>query len=89
MFKPFHDTSQDEADANTAHGEIREAQDAGTNRWVLAVDYHRNREFKSQQAGRIIEQTFAFEQVNDTLWQPDALGDGRGGNRVCCGYGGA
>ena len=52
----------------------------------LPLDHDGCGELKSEQAGRVVDETLSFENVDDAARQPDAPGNGSCGNGVCRGH---
>ena len=53
------------------------------------MDDERDGELKSEQAGSVVNETLPFEDIHDAAGQPDAPGDGSGGDGVGGGDDGA
>ena len=58
-------------------------------RRCLLMDHEGCGELKSEQAGGVVDEALAFEDVDDAAGQPDAPGDGSGGDGVGGGDDGA
>jgi hypothetical protein len=82
VFEPFDEAGDDQADGDAGSHEIGEASDRGQNCGILAVDDHGGGEFESEEAGGIVEEAFAFENVHDAFGKADAFRDGGGGDSV-------
>src|SRR6266478_3361605 len=80
--EPFHNQTEDQADTETDGNQIGEAQSALRDGRGAALDDHGDGEFESEEAGGIVDEAFAFEDVHDPLRQAEALGDGGGGDGV-------
>ncbi len=89
MFEPLRKARENQTHHHADGDEISETADSGAKGRVLAVHHHGSREFQSEQSGGVVEQTLAFENVDDALRQADALGDGGGGDGVGGGNHGA
>ena len=83
------DPADEQAQCNAAGGEPGEGQDAARHSRHLLVDHNGGGELKSEQAGSVVDEALSFENVHDAARQPDAPGDGSGGNGVCRGDNGA
>jgi hypothetical protein len=63
----LNDDGDNQADGHADADEISQAKETFSKRGSLAADHHGNAEFQSEQAGGIIDQAFAFEDVDDAL----------------------
>ena len=70
------------AGAETRGDQVGEAQHAGSHgRRGPFVD-HGDAELESQQAGGVVDQALAFEQIDDAPGKSDLRRDGGGGHRI-------
>ena len=89
MFEPHIDRADGHADEHAADGEPGELEEAAGEGGGGALDDHFDAELKGEQAGGVVEEAFAFEQVDDALGHADAAGDGGCGHGVGGGDDGA
>lgn len=74
--------TDEKADNGSTDEEPDEAKKAGTDCGRVAVDDHVDAELEGEQAGGVVEEAFAFKEVDNALGHADLLGDGGGGDGV-------
>src|SRR3982751_180418 len=84
----MNDLAHDQADYNSHNNQIGKAQEPRADGWCLTSNQQRNAKFKRQQSAGIVQQALAFKNIDDALWQPNALSNrGRGNGVSGCNYG--
>jgi hypothetical protein len=68
--------------ASTPEARTDSAESALSDGGGAAVDDHGDGEFESEEAGGVVDQAFAFEDVDNALREANAFGDGSGGDGV-------
>ena len=82
VFNPVRDPADDQADNQAAECQVSQASDAAGKRWRLIPQHHGDSEFQRQQAGSVVYQAFALDQVRDPLGNADTLRNGRSRERI-------
>ena len=80
------DDSDEETDGDTDGDEVAQAEKAPDYRGSLPLNHHGDAELESEETGGVIDQTFAFQDVDDARGETYAPGDGGGGYGVRGGH---
>jgi len=75
MFEPFHNAAQHQTDDHADAHQIRKASERRKNGGIFSGNHHRSCELKGEQAGGIVYQALAFEDVHNPLREADAFGN--------------
>ena len=75
MFDQVDDLADHQANHDAQGCEISKAKEAGSESRRTAPDQQGDPELKRQQRGGVIQQAFAFKNIDSALGQPDALGN--------------
>src|SRR5207237_5948820 len=77
--EPIDDEAEHQADADSASDEIAEAEEHERGGRNLSPGEQQHAHLDGEQAGRVVDQALAFEDVHDAAWEPHVPGDrGRG-----------
>src|SRR5579862_3640980 len=74
------DPSDDEADHDASGGEPNKSKHASGHGGDAVVNEDADGELESEETGGVVDEAFAFEDVDDAFGQSDAAGDGSGGD---------
>src|SRR5262249_29605938 len=74
--------SDEEADGESTADKPCETDRSLGDRRSFAAHHHGHAKFEGEQAGGVVDEAFAFEDVDDGLREAEILGDGGGGDGV-------
>ena len=83
-FDPVHDPACNQAYGHTGNDQVSQASDAACDGRSFVAQYDGDAEFQGQEAGGVVHQALALDQVGDSPGDADALRYRRG----CDGIGG-
>src|SRR5690348_10505209 len=83
---PLHNLRQNNSDRYAGSAQINESGKSRTETRRLPVDHYCRSELQREQSGRVVEQAFALEYVDNSFGQSHTLGNRRSRDRVGCGY---
>src|SRR3954451_5188352 len=88
-FDALDDEADQDADRDADADQVRDAYEADGDAGSLAAENHGDAELESEQSAGVVDEAFAFENVDDALREAHAVGDRSGGDGVGGGHDGA